>query len=343
MTRATPLHERAFLVGDILGINAYNINHTSLRQELIAQGYHLQGTPHFLIAKDMGVIQRGVEQTLGQGLGRDVIKQAQTGWVIVVHRFAPREIDANLEYFMIKELKQFDLLRYSQRFRDVFRAVVMSLSPQDPERAWHLYGTNTLARYHALLDNPPREPQNDMPIEVFATLYRRVCELCVGTSLLDAGCSFGFLPLVIAERLPQLARIVGVDIETSPFPTVQMLARERGRTNVEYRQADLLTNDSENTGSFDTVTLLHVLEHFTEEEMYMVLSHLLPLVQHRLLIAVPYEEGVPEASYGHKQLFTPENLENVGKWCVEKMEYGTFRVEECVGGLLVVNCDEAIA
>ena len=125
-------------------------------------------------------------------------------------------------------------------------------------------------------------------------------------------------------------------VETSSFPTVQFLAAKRHLTHVQFQQADLLTDEAEQLGHFDTITILHVLEHFTEEEMYTVLSHLLSIVQKRLIIAVPYEEGEPEAAYGHKQLFTTEKLEQVGRWCVERLGHGTFEVEACVGGLLAL-------
>lgn len=346
MKQSTTLQERAHRIGTIVGVNAYRVNRAALRQGLITQGYEIQETPHFLIAEskwDMcrdrfiaSVVPVDGEPTNVHG-GRD-----ESVPTIVAHWFAPSEIDANLGHFAMSELKPFGLLTNPERFGDVFGAIVMSLSPRDPKRAWRLYGMNTLTRYHTLIDHPPVMPHTEFPIEVFATLYKRICELQMeieGTSLLDAGCSFGSLPLVVAERIPSLKRVVGVDIETSSFGTIQFLAVKRHLTTVQFQQADLLTDEVEQLGRFDTITILHVLEHFTEEEMYRVLSHLLQVVQMRLIIAVPYEEGKPEEAYGHKQLFTAEKLETVGRWCVEKMGRGTFEVEACVGGLLVFSVE----
>ena len=344
MKQTVTLQERSHRTGNIIGVNAYRINRVALRHGLAVQGYQIQETSHFLIAfsewavrRDRFITSAGFPDMKLMDRDGALINQAPT---IVVHWFAPSEVDANLGQYVMSELKPFGLLSNPERFGDVFGAIVMSLSPRDPERAWRLYGSNTLTRYHALIDNPPPTPRTDFPIEVFSTLYKRVCELQMetgGTSLLDAGCSFGSLPLVLAERIPSLERVVGIDIETSSFVTVQFLTAKRRLTHVQFQRADLLTDEVEQLGQFDTVTILHVLEHFTEEEMYDVLSHLLRVVQKRLIIAVPYEEGEPEEAYGHKQLFTMAKLEMVGRWCIERLGYGTFEVEECVGGLLVVD------
>ena len=73
-------------------------------------------------------------------------------------------------------------------------------------------------RFHHLLTTERCSPHNHSPVDVFAILDKRVCTLLVGESLLDAGCSFGFLPLIVAERVPTLTKVVGVDIRTDPFP-----------------------------------------------------------------------------------------------------------------------------
>jgi SAM-dependent methyltransferase len=155
--------------------------------------------------------------------------------------------------------------------------------------------------------------------------------------LLDAGCSFGFLPLVVAERVPTLKKVVGVDLRTDPFPVTRAIAEERHLTNVQFVQADLLADTFSTIGQFDTVTVLHVLEHFTEVEMYRVLTHLFKVTSRRLIIGVPYEPGEPETAYGHQQLFTRVNLEGVGKWCLEQWDGGRMQCEDCAGGLLVLD------
>ncbi len=104
-----------------------------------------------------------------------------------------------------------------------------------------------------------------------------------------------------------------------------------------FIQADLLARDFATIGHFDTVTALHVLEHFTEGDMYQVLSNLLKVTVQRLILAVPYEEGEPERAYDHKQLFSREKLEGVGRWCLKQWEGGSMRYEDSSDGLLVIE------
>ena len=306
--RQIAFRERAFPAGNIIGVNGYRVNQARLQQRLHAGGYRLERTPHFLIGT------REEYPTL------------------LVHRFSPAEIDADLGQLFLTELGT--LLGDPERFGHVFAAIVGSLTPHDPQAAWHLFATNTLNRYEQLLTAAQSPSITDnSPVAIFATLYRRVGELVVGESLLDAGCSFGFLPLVAARQLPSLTRILGIDIHTEPFAVTRKLARERHLTRIELAQADLLNENFPQTGFFDTVTALHVLEHFHEDHMYRVLSNLLTVTKRRLIIAVPYEAGQPEATYGHEQLFWPAKLEALGSWCAEQVG-GSFVYEECAGGLL---------
>jgi len=333
-----PFRERAFVAGNFIGVNGYRVNQAALAQQIASSGYHIHETTHFMICT----------QTHSP--------------TILVHRFAPVEIDADLGRYFMQELKPLGLLAQPQDYGSIFAAVVGSLSPADPQRAWHLFGTNTLQRYHRLLavesepsqsDSPiaffsttsvhpgqtpgRSSPQDDSPITVFSTLYRLICELVVGTSLLDAGCSFGFLPLVLAERIPSLTNVVGVDIRTDPFPIARAIAAERHLANVQFTPADLLAGDFTSIGRFATVTALHVLEHFSEEAMYRVLANLLKVTGQRLIIAIPYEPGEPEAAYGHEQLFTRSKLEELGHWCLDQIEGGQATCEDCAGGLLLID------
>jgi len=255
-----------------------------------------------------------------------------------VHWFAPDALDANLGDHVIQELKPLGILAQAQDFSDIFGAIVGSLFPYDVQRAWHLYGTNTLRRYQYLLKNPPASSIAHSTIDTFASLYRRVFAWLIGDHFLDAGCSFGFFPLLVAQQFPALSKVIGIDIRPEPFTTTRLIAQERRLKNVQFTQADLLADDLSMPGYFDTVTALHVLEHFTEEDMYRVLKNLLKVTTRRLILAVPYEQGEPEILYGHEQLFSRPKLEAVGQWCLQQWE-GASRMwyEECEGGLLVIE------
>lgn len=312
-TRRVSIKQRSMLVGDVVGINGYRANLALLKKRFGEGGYELFEMPHFL-----------------------VFKRSEAPSLIVVHWFAPELIDADLGYYLLQELKPPGFLTQPQNFANIFGAIVESLAPHDVQ-AWYLYATNTLQRYHHLLANTANSPSHHLPMVAFARLYRRVLDLQVGQSLLDAGCSSGMLPLLVAENTPSHTKIVGVDISEESFPIARRIAEEQHLTNVHFHQGDLLSETFCGIGQFDTVVALHVLEHFTEEEMHQVLAHLLQVTSQRLILIVPYEEGEPERAYDHRQLFTRAKLETVGQWCLGHLGGGTMQYEDCADGLLVIE------
>lgn len=305
--------QRAMLVGDIIGINGYRANLARLKKRFNEGGYQLHETPHFL-----------------------VFTRGETPSLIIVHWFAPEFIDADLGYYILQELKPLGFLTQPQNFADIFGAIVESLAPHDVQ-AWYLYATNTLRRYRHLLADTANFPTHHLPMVAFARLYHRVFDLQVGQRFLDAGCSSGMLPLLVAEHISSLTKVVGVDISERPFPVARRIAEERQLTTVQFRQGDLLSEKFCTIGQFDTVIALHVLEHFTEKEMYQVLAHLLDVTSQRLILIVPYEEGEPEQAYDHKQLFTRAKLESTGRWCLNYIGGGSMHYEDCADGLLVIE------
>ncbi|HLI06680.1 MAG TPA: methyltransferase domain-containing protein [Ktedonobacteraceae bacterium] len=313
--RRVRFQDRSFATGRFVGVNGYRVNLAAFGRLVSGAGYMLRETPHFLLGLREG---------------------APT---LIIHRFAPEEIDRALGHYFIDELRPAGLVTNPEEFAHAFAAVIGSLFPSDPDRGWHLFSSNILQRYHRILD-AESEPEADdpaRPADVFVPLYRRVSSLIAGNSLLDAGCLSGYLPLLLAEKIPSLTRVVGVDISADPFTVSRAIAAERGLTNVQFAQADLLSPDLRSLGCFDTVTTLHVLEHFTAADMYRVLANLLSITSQRLLIAVPYETDEPEPIYGHQQLFTPEKLQAVGQWCLEQWPGNSMHYEECAGGLLYID------
>lgn len=310
-----PIQERACTVGTITAINGYRANRILLKKRFCEGGYAMYETAHFLL-----------------------FTRAMPPTPMLVHWFAPQELDANIGDTFVKELKPLGLLKNVQAFGDIFGAVVCSLFPYDPQRALRLYATNTLERYHDLLDAETDIQSSNSTINAFARLYKRVFEWQAGETFLDAGCSFGFLPLLIAEHFPALSKVTGVDILTAPFPVVRGIAEKQKLKHVNFVQADLLAANFSAVGRFDTVTALHILEHFTETDIYRVLIHLLAVTAKRLILAVPYEPGEAEIVYGHEQVFTRSKLETVGEWCVKQMGgRGRMQYEDCAGGMLLIE------
>jgi SAM-dependent methyltransferase len=315
-TKKVSIWDRSIITENFTIIDAYRANRPLLKQRFIDLGYKVHETPHFLL-----------------------FTRSAAPFTTIVHWFAPEEINADLSIYLVRELGPFGILTQTQHLGEILGGIVGLLFPDDVRRAWRFFGANTLQRYLLFLATAYTPPLPDYAtIGMFATLYQRICELRIGDSFLDAGCASGFLPLLVAERIPFLQEIVGVDIQAASFAVAREIAEERHLTNVRFAQADLLSDNFSTIGRFDTVTALHVLEHFTEMKMYQVLTNLLKVTSKRLILAVPYERGEPEVAYGHEQLFSRAKLEAVGNWCIQQLGgKGRTWYEDCVGGLLLIE------
>lgn len=318
-TRKVPIHERSVRVGDFIVVNARRANREALKARLAEGGYQLHETRHFLL------FTREEEPRL-----------------ILAHWFAPQDIHTNLSHHLAEELRPFGVITSNQVLGELMTGIVGgTLYPDDVRRAWNYFGANTLQRLLLLVSSAmsPHLPDYGS-LGASATLYQRVLELAVGERFLDAACNGGYFSLLVAERVPFVREVVGVDLDAGVFQVAQELARERQLASVRFVQADLLADDLSVLGRFDTVTALHVLEHFSEEEMERVLSNLFSVTAQRLICAVPYEAGPPTQAYDHKQLFTRDKLEAVGAWCIEQL-HGQARLwyEDITptGGLLLVE------
>lgn len=317
--RAIPIQERSVRVGDVIVVNGYRANRSSLKARFAEGGYQVHETQHFLL-----------------------FTRAEEPKTILVHWFAPEDLHTNLSHLLAEELKPFGVIASNQVLGELMTGIVGgTLYPDDVRRAWNYFGSNTLQRLLTLVSSTmPTHLPDYGSLGASATLYQRVIELAVGERFLDAACNGGYLPLLLAERIPFVREVVGVDRDAHVFSVAQDLAKERHLTTVRYVQADLLADDFSAIGSFDTVTALHVLEHFSEPEMYRVLANLLTVTVHRLIVAVPYEKGEPSAAYDHKQLFSQARFEAVGAWCIEQLQGAARMWYEGIapaGGLLLIE------
>lgn len=313
--QGVPIQERSFRIGDLAVINGYRIHLTALKARFAEGHYQMQETAHFLL-----------------------FTRAEAPSTILVHWFAPDAVNADLGTYMMQELRSAGVVVDAQSFGQTFVAILGSLAPHDMQRAIRLYATNTLWHYRTLLAIKQPFPFPHSNMDAFATLYQRICQMPLGESLLDAGCLFGFLTLLVAESVPSLQRVVGADLQSDNFPVIRAIAEEQGLSQVQFVQADLLGDDVRMLEPFDTVVALAVIEHFTEMDMYRVLANLLHITIQRLVLAVPYEEEA-EVIYEHKQVFTREKLEAVGEWCLQYWgKDARSWYEECEGGLLIIEC-----
>ena len=96
LSKGIPFQERAFPMGNVIGVNAYRVKRTALKERILEGGYQIHETPHFLI-----------------GLHESSPK-------LIVHWFAPEDIDANLGHYFLEELKPLDVLSQPESFGNVF-------------------------------------------------------------------------------------------------------------------------------------------------------------------------------------------------------------------------------
>ncbi len=310
------LQEQAVPVGDMRVMNGSHINRDVLKRRFFQWGYQVQETTHF-----------------------SLFERKEEPKIILVHHFTLEEMNADIKHYMMMELKPLRLIKGPDDYTRILTGIIGSFFPEDMLHAWHYYAAKSLQRFLLFLSTA----RTSLPFNFYATIgafttwYQRVCELCIGESFLDAGCDSGFLPLIIAERIPFMKRIVGVDIQTSMFSIMEDIAEERNLHQIQFIQADLLTEDIPALGQFDTVVILGVIEHFYEEDMYRVLKNLLTVTTHRLILTIPYEQE-PEIIYEHKQVFTRAKLEALGQWCIQQLDgMGRMWCEDCDGGLLLVE------
>ncbi|MBO0783076.1 MAG: class I SAM-dependent methyltransferase [Ktedonobacteraceae bacterium] len=307
-TRKVPLQERAVRVGDVIVVNAQRVQRAHLTERLVKAGYQVQETPHFLL------FTRAVSTFLA-------------------HWFTQQELDTQIIDYLARELPDLPQVTTQQGLGTLVTGIVGSSIPGDPRRAWTAFGTNTLQRLLVLLSAAvlPASPHYET-LGGYAILYQRVLELSVGTRLLDAGCKLGLLPLVLADRIPFVHEIIGVDRDAAALRVGTTLATERGVRQVRYLQMDLCSTEVHSLGLFDTVIALHVLHHCTEADRVHILQNLLQITTHRLLLTVPYEQATE-----HGQRFSHDTFEALGAWCLEQLgSAGRLWCEDLVGGGLLL-------
>ncbi len=275
--------------------------------------------------------------------------------VVVVHDFAPAQIDNNIGYYVANELLPLfhgsscasEAEGYAYSEQDIFERyvgeIVRSMDGNE-RRAWHLYYDNTLAALHRVsADWPERAvPTNEIGgdfIAEFGAIYRRASQLIAeipNASVLDVAACFGFLPLLLATGPRGQGELVGCDLNPALVGLAGDYAQHRRLRNIRFIRADILAADIEQEltpapARFDVVTAIHLLEHLEQEQTEAAVANLWKLAARRLIVAVPLEE-TPDPRYGHRQVFDRERLLSIGE-----MLDGYANYFDDHGGWLVVD------
>jgi predicted O-methyltransferase YrrM len=280
--------------------------------------------------------------------------------IILVHDFAPSEIDNNIARYVADELlpllfacgARHDVVgSYAASDQEIFERfvgeIVRSMDGNE-RRAWHLFYDNTLAALNrARQEESETRSESDAPrdyIADFAAIYSRVDDLVAEiapASLLDVGTCFGFLPLLLASGTGSEARdrqrlqcIVGCDLNPALIALAESYVRQRKLTNVRFVETDILSVNGYGRlpeASFDVVTTVHLLEHLEPAQTAPAMEALWTLARRRLIVTVPVET-VPDTRFGHRQVFTREGLRALGQ-----TTGGTSRCFEHHGAWLVID------
>ena len=281
-----------------------------------SQAYEINKTGHFVVCQ----------------------KSAQHKFILL-HTFSQETINADLICFIEQELASLQLFSSAQEYGAALFAVLASTfpSPRNQLHIWRRFCINTLCLFRSnLSQNEIFTSQTSIHIAPFTAIYRRVLTLLVGETLLDVGSSFGFFPILAAEHDPRL-HIIGYDINPDMIKLSTDLATITNTKHTVFSPQDVLAQTFIEQDRFDTVTAIHLIEHLTEEQLSLALTHLLQVTRKRLIIAVPYEEEV-QPLYGHYQVFSEEKLQAWGKWCAEQLQdIGQYWTEQVMGGLLIVE------
>ena len=215
-------------------------------------------------------------------------------------RFSGGLVSNELADHIAAELGPLGLVPDATEFERLFVEVVVAAYP-DPAQAWTAFYGNTMRR----LRRPDRGGTDS--VATFARIYRHALSLIQGTTVLDVGCCFGFLPLLMAERSPRL-RVIGADL----IPEAAMLAGRMARTQgsrARFAAADLLALPVADE-AVDTVLAVHVLEHLPARATAPALAQLCRVARRRVVVAVPLEDA-PDPTFGHVQAFDLRTLAGI--------------------------------
>jgi SAM-dependent methyltransferase len=216
-------------------------------------------------------------------------------------RFGGSGISNELADHIAAELAPLGLVPDGPAFERLFVDTVLATHP-DPVQAWAGFYGNTMRRLRC------PDPGGTGSVATFARIYAHVMSLIRGTTVLDVGSCFGFLPLLAAELDPRL-RVIGTDLVPSAASLAGRMSRSQG-SRARFAAADLLALPVADQ-AVDTVLAVHVLEHLPAEVSALALAQLRRVARHRVVVAVPLEE-VPDPTFGHVQAFDLPRLARIG-------------------------------
>lgn len=239
-------------------------------------------------------------------IGNDIAADVE-----IAHRFDGSSVSDAAVIAVLLTLIERRALSGQGQFESAVVAIVESVPHPDP---WTCFYRNTLAELSA-------------HTSAFAPVHRRARREIVGNSVLEVGSCFGFLALACARD--------GLDVTACDISagTVSMLATASHALSIGlnacHGDARALPFPDD---SFDTVTLIHLLEHLDDAGIVDALGEALRVARHRVVVAVPFE-SVPSPHFGHRHALGVTDLH---RWA-RTVDHAGARVATDHGGWLVLT------
>lgn len=137
-----------------------------------------------------------------------------------------------------------------------------------------------------------------------------VCDQVKGLRILDIGCSQGIVPYLLAR---EDRKIIGIDVDVLALEYAEGLKAKLDKkvsNSIHFKYADIFDEDNQSLGSFDTVVLTEIIEHFHSPIDLVQKACTLLEEGGRLIITTPF--GLNRAP-DHKYTFYNSRLEEVLK------------------------------
>ncbi|ORM26086.1 mycofactocin oligosaccharide methyltransferase MftM [Williamsia sp. 1135] len=211
----------------------------------------------------------------------------ETGTLDIRHALTTDTISDALMIGELVQLVNAGVLSGQQQFEDAAIGLILTCG-DSPDSCWQAFYKNSLAELES-----GRSP--------FAPIHRRALSLLRGSHVLEVGSCFGFFALRAAAAG---FNVSACDISPG---AVTLLGTAAGHLDLSvHTQVGNAVELPYPSDSADTVTLIHLLEHLTDQ-VDVAIDEALRVARRRVVIAVPFEE-VPSPHFGHHQQLTSETL-----------------------------------
>jgi len=153
----------------------------------------------------------------------------------------------------------------------------------------------------------------------------------MGTNILEvgSGASRSFTKLII-ENNQNLERILSIEPSVILMEAFDSKSEYKFPEMAEFRNCDVFDLDPKETGEFDTVIFIHVLEHIKEDRQALDHVHQFLEPGGKVLIEVPAIQAlfsVHDEILGHHRRYSKKTLRkaiNTDKYKIKRMWYNDF-------------------